>query len=258
MVTRRSVRRGVSITSPSGAGHRGTTLARRRSDESVSGRSDSARCRIPALSVRPYRRWISPPSHPAFVEMAHRIVWCSAATVDARGRPRSAHPPPAVAVGGRRPDRLDRHRTDAPEAGPPRRASVRVAHVLGTRTTTPARPSAVPSSSTTTTTRTEVWDTFVAAPAPVGLRPVDHPGVDQSDRRHLRRVEAHALAAARHARHGHDRRQGRPPHLAVARLTTARAISRSSRAATTSTSTTGERLGGRGRGLRARARRLRR
>ena len=26
---------------------------------------------------------------PAFVEMAHHIVWCSAATVDARGRPRS-------------------------------------------------------------------------------------------------------------------------------------------------------------------------
>jgi hypothetical protein len=26
---------------------------------------------------------------PAFVEMAHRIVWCSAATVDGEGRPRS-------------------------------------------------------------------------------------------------------------------------------------------------------------------------
>ncbi|MDJ0756457.1 MAG: pyridoxamine 5'-phosphate oxidase family protein [Ardenticatenaceae bacterium] len=26
---------------------------------------------------------------PAFVEMAHQIVWCSAATVDAHGRPRS-------------------------------------------------------------------------------------------------------------------------------------------------------------------------
>jgi len=26
---------------------------------------------------------------PAFVEMAHRIVWCAAASVDARGRPRS-------------------------------------------------------------------------------------------------------------------------------------------------------------------------
>src|SRR5438046_1763148 len=26
---------------------------------------------------------------PAFVEMAHRIVWCSVATVDAHGRPRS-------------------------------------------------------------------------------------------------------------------------------------------------------------------------
>ncbi|MEY2422936.1 MAG: hypothetical protein QOI95_3003 [Acidimicrobiaceae bacterium] len=26
---------------------------------------------------------------PAFVEMAHRIVWCSAATVDTEGRPRS-------------------------------------------------------------------------------------------------------------------------------------------------------------------------
>lgn len=26
---------------------------------------------------------------PAFVQMAHRIVWCRAATVDTRGRPRS-------------------------------------------------------------------------------------------------------------------------------------------------------------------------
>ena len=26
---------------------------------------------------------------PAFIEMAHRIVWCSAATVDTHGRPRS-------------------------------------------------------------------------------------------------------------------------------------------------------------------------
>jgi hypothetical protein len=26
---------------------------------------------------------------PAFIEMAHRIVWASAATVDTRGRPRS-------------------------------------------------------------------------------------------------------------------------------------------------------------------------
>ncbi len=26
---------------------------------------------------------------PAFIEMAHRIVWCSAATVDGQGRPRS-------------------------------------------------------------------------------------------------------------------------------------------------------------------------
>ena len=26
---------------------------------------------------------------PAFVKMAHEIVWCTAATVDARGRPRS-------------------------------------------------------------------------------------------------------------------------------------------------------------------------
>ncbi|GAB4147314.1 MAG: hypothetical protein Fur0021_06020 [Candidatus Promineifilaceae bacterium] len=26
---------------------------------------------------------------PAFVEMAHRIVWCTAATVDRQGRPRS-------------------------------------------------------------------------------------------------------------------------------------------------------------------------
>jgi hypothetical protein len=31
---------------------------------------------------------------PAFVEMAHRLVWCTVATVDTRGRPRARRLPP--------------------------------------------------------------------------------------------------------------------------------------------------------------------
>ena len=41
---------------------------------------------------------------PAFVEMAHRIVWCSAASVDARGRPRSRVLHPIWRWDGRRLD----------------------------------------------------------------------------------------------------------------------------------------------------------
>jgi hypothetical protein len=46
---------------------------------------------------------------PAFVEMAHRIVWASAATVDKHGRPRSRILHPIWQWDGARLGRLDRY-----------------------------------------------------------------------------------------------------------------------------------------------------
>jgi len=56
---------------------------------------------------------------PAFVRMAHEIVWCSAATVDRSGRPRS-RVLPDLGVGRYKPDRLDRHVAALAQGGRPR------------------------------------------------------------------------------------------------------------------------------------------
>jgi general stress protein 26 len=107
---------------------------------------------------------------PAFVEMAHRIVWCSAATVDPNGRPRSRvlHP---IWV-------LD----DSPVTGwiATSPTPLKVAHL-------DAHPYVsctylAPNHDTCTAecaaelvyddeTRTEVWERFKNAPAPVGYDP---------------------------------------------------------------------------------------
>ena len=46
---------------------------------------------------------------PAFVDMAHQIVWATAATVNSAGEPSDAHPAPDLGVGRRTPAGLDRH-----------------------------------------------------------------------------------------------------------------------------------------------------
>ena len=53
---------------------------------------------------------------PAFVEMAHHIVWCSAATIDQSGRPRSRVLHPVWDWDGTHPPRSDRDESVVSEA----------------------------------------------------------------------------------------------------------------------------------------------
>jgi hypothetical protein len=107
---------------------------------------------------------------PAFVEMAHRIVWCSAATVDGRGRPRSRILHPVWDWDG---TQLTGWIATSPT--PIKRAHLE-AHPYASLTYW------APNHDTCTAecaaelvydddTRIEVWERFVSAPEPVGYDP---------------------------------------------------------------------------------------
>ena len=68
---------------------------------------------------------------PAFVKMAHQIVWCTAATVDAQGRPRSRVLHPMWQWQGGTPHRLDCHRADSRQACAPAGEPLPVLQLLG-------------------------------------------------------------------------------------------------------------------------------
>ncbi len=71
------------------------------------------------------------PTAPAFVAMAHRIVWATVATVD-RHRPSTiAHPPPHLAMGRRTIGRLDRYQPDADQTRPSGSRTLCFRHLLG-------------------------------------------------------------------------------------------------------------------------------
>ena len=129
------------------------------------GASGSSDGRVPAPTTstrRPDRRAVTAEVYvsrvmteledvaPAFVEMAHRIVWCSVATVDHQGRPRSRILHPLWEWDGERARRLDRDRPDADQAVAPRPQPVRVVSATGPTTTTRAPPNAEPSGTSTT------------------------------------------------------------------------------------------------------------
>ncbi len=111
---------------------------------------------------------------PAFVEMAHRIVWASAATVDAKGRPRSRilHPiwqwdgTQLVGWIGTRPT-------------PAKRAHLKASPYMSLNYWTPSHDTCVAECRATWAfddeTRTMVWDLFANAPAPVGYDPAQIP-----------------------------------------------------------------------------------
>ena len=112
---------------------------------------------------------------PAFIEMAHRIVWCSVATIDPAGRPRSRVLHPFWQFDGE-------HVTGWIATGP---QSPKAAHL-------DAHPLVsitywAPSQDTCTAecrvewaadmdTRTMVWELFEHGPAPVGYNPAMIPG----------------------------------------------------------------------------------
>jgi hypothetical protein len=115
---------------------------------------------------------------PAFVEMAHRIVWASVATVDDQGRPRSRVLHPFWEWDGERlvgwvgtspsPKLAHLERTGF--------ASVNYWAVNQDTCTAECRAEV----RTDDASRTAVWDAFVAAPAPVGYHPgeIGMPGWD--------------------------------------------------------------------------------
>lgn len=112
---------------------------------------------------------------PAFVEMAHRIVWCSAATVDPSGRPRSRvlHPiwewdgSELVGwIGTSRTPTKDAHLANSPYVSCNYWSPDHDTCVAECRAAWVTDPDE----------RLAVWDRFVAAPEPVGYDPAIIPG----------------------------------------------------------------------------------
>jgi hypothetical protein len=107
---------------------------------------------------------------PAFVQMAHQIVWCSVATVDSQGRPRSRilHPiwqwDGAALVGwiGTSPT-------------PTKRAHLAASEYVSLNYWTPAQDTCVAECRASwcfdDATRTMVWNLFKDAPPPLGYDP---------------------------------------------------------------------------------------
>jgi hypothetical protein len=107
---------------------------------------------------------------PAFVEMAHRIVWCSAATVDSRGRPRSRILHPFWQWDG---TGLVGWIATSPTAV--KRAHLNASPFMSLSYWAPSHDTCVADCQATWAfddqTRTMVWNLFLNAPPPVGYDP---------------------------------------------------------------------------------------
>jgi len=114
---------------------------------------------------------------PAFVEMAHRIVWCSVATVDSHGRPRSRILHPVWQWDG---SRLVGWVATRPS--PIKRAHLEASPYISASYWAPTHDTCVAECRAAlaldTATRAMVWDSFVNAPPPVGYNPAIVPGWD--------------------------------------------------------------------------------
>ncbi|HTP09611.1 MAG TPA: pyridoxamine 5'-phosphate oxidase family protein [Anaerolineae bacterium] len=107
---------------------------------------------------------------PAFVDMAHRIVWSSAATVDAQGRPRSRILHPIWQWDGRQ---LIGWIGTSPT--PTKRTHLAASPYISVNYWSPAHDTCVADCHAALLaddeTRTMVWNLFVNAPSPVGYNP---------------------------------------------------------------------------------------
>ncbi len=114
---------------------------------------------------------------PAFVEMAHQIVWCSAATVDREGRPRSRVLHPIWDWDGRE---LVGWIGTGPT--PTKRAHLEKSPHLSLNYWAPTQDTCVAECRASWAfdheTRTRVWDLLKNAPSPVGYDPAIIPGWD--------------------------------------------------------------------------------
>ena len=107
---------------------------------------------------------------PAFVEMAHRIVWCSAASVDGQGRPRSRILHPIWQWDG-----ATLRGWIATGPTPAKRAHLEAAPYLSLSYWSPNHDTCVAECRAAWAfdddTRRAVWQRFVDAPPPVGYDP---------------------------------------------------------------------------------------
>lgn len=113
----------------------------------------------------------------AFVNMAHRIVWASVASVDSRGRPRSRVLHPIWEWDGAR---LVGWVGTGPT--PLKRAHLKASPYLSVNYWTPSHDTCVAECSASwafdDATRTRVWDLYCRAPEPLGYDPAIIPGWD--------------------------------------------------------------------------------
>jgi len=107
---------------------------------------------------------------PAFIEMAHRIVWASVATVDANGRPRSRILHPIWLWDGQQ---LVGWVATGPT--PTKRAHLAASPFVSVNYWAPNHDTCVAECRAALLlddeTRTMVWELFASAPAPVGYDP---------------------------------------------------------------------------------------
>ena len=112
---------------------------------------------------------------PAFVAMAHRIVWCGVATVDANGRPRSRVLHPIWVWDGQQ---LTGWIATGPT--PTKRAHLAASPYASLNYWAPTQDTCVAECRATwafdDATRTMVWDLFANGPAPAGYDPRIIPG----------------------------------------------------------------------------------
>jgi hypothetical protein len=117
---------------------------------------------------------------PAFVEMAHRIVWCSAATVDGEGRPRSRILHPLWSWDG-----TQLTGVIATDPTSTKREHLDRTPFLSCNYWLPDHDTCVAECRTEwlldEESRATTWQRFVDAPAPVGYDPSIIPGWDTPD-----------------------------------------------------------------------------
>lgn len=111
---------------------------------------------------------------PAFVDMAHRIVWASVATVDARGRPRSRVLHPYWEWDG---EALVGWIATSPT--PAKRSHLEASPFVSCNYWAPSQDTCVAEARASWredfATRERVWGLFQVAPAPVGYDPATIP-----------------------------------------------------------------------------------
>ena len=111
-----------------------------------------------------------PETAPAFVAMAHQIVWCSAATVDASGRPRSRVLHPIWQWDG---EKLEGW--IATSATPTKRAHLEASPFVSLNYWSPNQDTCVAECRASwafdDATRKRVWGLFLNGPEPVGYDP---------------------------------------------------------------------------------------